>query len=108
MAPLLDWSGRALVDVGIAALCAMSNRQDPKQLTLDDFDSAAREMERYYFSGRMNGYLTCVFMNSEYVRPGSGPAKDVAQKIRATTGPLDNASSASVILYIRRPEARLC
>ena len=50
----------------------MNNRSAPQDLTLDDLDNAAREMEEYYFSGLLMSYLTCVFMNSEYVQPGSG------------------------------------
>ena len=71
----MDWTGNPLVDVGIATLCAMNNLVAPRELTLDDLDNAAREMEEYYFSGLLMSYLTCVFMNSEYVQPGSGEKK---------------------------------
>lgn len=71
----MQWTGHALVDVGIAALCAMTGREDPAALTLDDLDAAATEMEQYYFSGALTSYLTCVFMNSEYVQPGTGAKK---------------------------------
>jgi CRISPR-associated protein Cst1 len=77
---LIDWTGHALVDVGIAALCVMSGKNDPALLTLEDLDSAADEMERYYFSGALSSYLTCVFMNSEYVQPGSGDKKALSRK----------------------------
>lgn len=72
----LQWTGNPLVDVGIATLCAMTNRSAPEQLTLEDLDAAAGEMEGYYFSGLLTSYLTCVFMNSEYVQPGTGEKKD--------------------------------
>ncbi|MGA2186096.1 MAG: hypothetical protein ABSH47_24030 [Bryobacteraceae bacterium] len=72
---MLNWTGHALVDVGIAALCAMTGKTEPTQLTLEDLDAAADEMERYYFSGALTSYLTCVFMNSEYVQPGTGTKK---------------------------------
>lgn len=74
--PLVDWTGSPLVDVGIATLCAMTGRATPTDLSLDDFDNAAAEMEGYYFSGLLMSYLTCVFMNSEYVQPGSGEKKE--------------------------------
>lgn len=77
---MLNWTGHALVDVGIATLCAMSGKDDPTSLTLADLDAAADEMERYYFSGALTSYLTCVFMNSEYVQPGSGPKKEVSRR----------------------------
>src|ERR1039458_3389440 len=76
----MDWTGHALVDVGIAAVCAMTGKEDPTRLTLEDLDAAADEMERYYFSGALTSYLTCVFMNSEYVQPGAGAKKTETRK----------------------------
>lgn len=64
--PLLDWTGHPLVDVGIATLCAMANKNDPKDLTLDDLDRAADEMAEYYFSGLMTSYNACVFTMNAY------------------------------------------
>jgi CRISPR-associated protein Cst1 len=80
MPQLLQWTGSPLVDVGIAAVCAMVGRNAPEELTLEDLDSAAREMEECYFSGLLGSYLTCVFMNSEYVQPGGGPKKIESRK----------------------------
>lgn len=77
---LLQWTGSPLVDVGIAAVCAMVGKNSPQELTLGDLDSAASEMEVYYFSGLLGSYLTCVFMNSEYVQPGEGPKKLESRK----------------------------
>jgi len=80
MAELLRWTGHPLVDVGVAALCAMTDKGAPQALTLDDLDRAAAEMQEYYFSGFLTSYLTCVFMNAEYVQPGSGSAKEASRK----------------------------
>ncbi len=77
---MLDWTGHALVDVGIAALCAMRDKDNPVQLTFGELDAAAKEMEKYYFGGALNSYLTCVFMNSEYVQPGTGRKKDESRR----------------------------
>lgn len=68
----LRWTGHPLVDVGLATLCVIANKQEPSRLTNEDLDCAAEEMSEYYFSGRMNSYLTCVFMNSAYVQPAMG------------------------------------
>ena len=46
MAYLLDWTGFPLADVGIAALCAMTSKRAPFELTLEDLDRAASEMRR--------------------------------------------------------------
>src|SRR5260370_40299313 len=58
----------------------MSRREAPETLTLEDLDNAATELKSYYFSGILTSYLTCVFMNSEYVQPGSGPKKDAKRE----------------------------
>ena len=79
----IDWTGNPLVDVGIATLCALTDRSSPADLTHDDLDSAAKEMEDYYFSGLLMSYLTCVFMNSEYVQPGEGPKKEKSRSAYA-------------------------
>jgi CRISPR-associated protein Cst1 len=79
----LEWTGSPLVDVGIATLCAMSRRSEPEDLTLDDLDVAAKEMQVWYFSGLMASYLTCVFMNSEYVQPGEGAKKELSRQAYA-------------------------
>ena len=76
----MDWTGHALVDVGIAALCGMTGREEPAALTLEDLDAAAAEMQRYYFSGALASYLTCVFMNSEYVQPDPIKKKDESRE----------------------------
>ena len=73
--PLLAWTGHPLADVGIAALCAIATKADPAELTLEDLDRCAAYMEKVYFGGSLGAYLTCVFMNSEYVQPGEGDAK---------------------------------
>lgn len=77
---LLDWTGSPLVDVGIATLCAMSGKAGPADLNLGDLDAAAAEMDDYYFSGLLMSYLTCVFMNSEYVQPGTGDNKEQSRR----------------------------
>lgn len=64
--PVLDWTGHPLVDVGIATICAMVNKDDPKDLTLTDLDQAADEMTEYYFSGLMTSYNSCVFTMNAY------------------------------------------
>jgi CRISPR-associated protein Cst1 len=102
---LLNWTGHALVDVGIATLCVMSGKDDPAVLTLEDLDSAATEMERYYFSGALTSYLTCVFMNSEYVQPGSGEKKSASRKryaervLRAHRASTDDEATGQICAF---------
>jgi CRISPR-associated protein Cst1 len=102
---MLNWTGHALVDVGIATLCVMSDKDDPTLLTPGDLDSAATEMERCYFSGALTSYLTCVFMNSEYVQPGSGAKKDESRKryadrvLRAHRASADDEAKGQVCVF---------
>jgi CRISPR-associated protein Cst1 len=66
---LVRFTGHPLPDAGVATLCAMSGKDGPDELTLEDFDVVADELTANYFSGIMGSYLSCVFMNSEYVQP---------------------------------------
>jgi CRISPR-associated protein Cst1 len=79
---LLRWTGHALVDVGIATLCAMARKSDPAALTLEDLDDAAEEMAEYYFNGVMGSYLTCVFPNAGYVNATMADEKRTEYKQR--------------------------
>lgn len=72
---MLAWTGHPLVDVGIATLCAMSRKSDPRDLTLEDLDAAADRMSENYFSGLMTSYNSCVFTMNAYDNPTSGPEK---------------------------------
>jgi CRISPR-associated protein Cst1 len=72
---LLHWTGHALIDVGIAGLCAFSGRQRPEDLTAEDLDAAADSMIEHYYSGKLGAFLTCVFMNASFVQPSETPPK---------------------------------
>ncbi|ACA59804.1 hypothetical protein [Candidatus Desulforudis audaxviator] len=72
---MLTWTGHPLVDVGIATLCVMCRKNDPRDLTMEDLDSAADRMAEYYFSGLMTSYNACVFTMNAYDNPTSGPEK---------------------------------
>lgn len=69
----LQWTGHALVDVGIAGLLAFAQRAAPADLILEDLDAAADLMVERYYGGRMLSYLTCVFMNASFVQPRERP-----------------------------------
>lgn len=82
----LRYTGHALVDVGLAGLCAFAKKQRPEELGPDDLDRAADFMEGHYYEGKLNSFLTCVFMNSSFVQPNEGAEKKaafVAQYLRA-------------------------
>lgn len=73
----LRWTGHALVDVGVAGLCALCGRERPRDLTLADLDSASDFIAEYYFSGKLDPYLTVVFTNnSGYCGPNKVAAPD--------------------------------
>ena len=79
---LVRFTGHPLPDVGIATLCAMAGKRGPDQLTVGDFDIVADELSANYFSGIMGSYLSCVFMNSEYVQPEPKDAEGKRKKIQ--------------------------
>ena len=73
---VVKFTGHPLADVGVATLCALVGKDTPDVLTLDDLDKVADELSAYYFSGLMTSYLSCVFMNAEYVQPVKGKGKE--------------------------------
>ncbi len=85
-APILRFTGHALVDVGIAGLCAFRKRSRPEDLVFEDLDAAASFMEEHYYGGALVSYLTCVFMNSSFVQrteTESTKRAFIAQYVRA-------------------------
>lgn len=71
----LGWTGHALVDVGMAGLCAFAERQSPEELTGEDLDRAGDLMVKEYYGEKFKTFLSCVFMNASFVQPNEGPEK---------------------------------
>src|SRR5438477_5293987 len=57
----LSYTGHALVDIGLAGLCAFAGRACPEALTLEDLDRASTFLEETYYQGKLGTYLSCVF-----------------------------------------------
>lgn len=72
---LLKWTGHAVVDVGIAGVCAFAGRSRPEDVTLGDLDSVADFLVETYYQGKLGTYLSCVFMNASFVQPNEGKEK---------------------------------
>lgn len=82
----LRWTGHALVDVGMAGLCAFAERKAPEELTFEDLDKAADLMVKEYYGEKFKTFLSCVFMNASFVQPNEGNDKReafIAQYLRA-------------------------
>lgn len=81
----LRWTGHALLDMGMAGLCALCGRDSPEDLTLADLDRASDFIAEHYFSGKLDPYLTVVFTNnSGYCGPNKVDApEDYAEVFRA-------------------------
>ena len=79
---LVRFTGHPLPDAGVATLCAMTGKNNPDELTIEDFDIVADELSANYFSGIMSSYLSCVFMNSEYVQPEPKGAEGKKKKAK--------------------------
>lgn len=74
-ADVLRWTGHALVDVGIAGVCAFAKRAEPAKVTLEDLDRIADFLRETYYNGKLLSYLSCVFMNASFTQPNEGSEK---------------------------------
>ena len=106
---LLMWTYHPLVDVGVATLCAMSNRRAPEEVTSEDLEKSTDEIAEAYFSGLLISYLTCVYMNSAYVQPAMKPDRRASYRDRylkafRSHGIEDSAHTCS---FCDRPSAEL-
>ncbi len=82
----LCFTGHALVDVGLAGVCAHAGRVRPEDVTLADLDAVSELLVEAYYSGAFGPYLSCVFMNASFVQPNeSAPkrAQFIGQYLRA-------------------------
>lgn len=77
------WTGHVLVDVGVAALCAMRAKARPEDLTVEDLDEIADEIERAYALPYLNAYLTCLFPNGAFTNPTMREAARALEAERA-------------------------
>ncbi len=106
----LEWTGHALVDVGIAGLCAHAGVEQPQELTLHHLDTAADLMEREYYSGKFGSYLSVVFMNASFVQPNEGEDKRRAfinQHLRAHRAQSDPRVAGSRCVFSGQPATSL-
>ncbi len=90
----LFWTGHAIVDVGIAGLCAFSKVDRPESLSLAHLDAVADFLEATYYGKKelLGTYLSCVFMNASFVQPSEGADKRtafIAGYLRAHRAPSD-------------------
>src|SRR3989442_12089230 len=94
----LKWTGHALVDIGIAGLCAFAKRKRPEDVTLEDLDKVSEFLVETYYQEKLGTYLTCVFMNASFVQPREGPEKRAAfigQYLRAHRAAPDSRVAGS-------------
>ncbi len=73
----LTYTGHPFVDVGLATICAMTNKRDPGELVTEDLKQAADEIRDYYTHYKpVRKFLTVIFTNSHFVQH----AKKVEQR----------------------------
>lgn len=70
-APSLRFTGHPLADVAMATVCTMTRRIRPEEVTLEDLDRVADEIERHYFGPAFMSFVICVFMNAAYTNSSS-------------------------------------
>jgi CRISPR-associated protein Cst1 len=71
----LRWTGHALIDVGVAGICAFAKTKAPEDVTLENLDRVSAFMVETYYGEKLGTYLTCVFMNASFVQPNEGKEK---------------------------------
>lgn len=90
--PVLRFTGHPLADVAVATVCALVEKDDPEQITLEDLDVVSDAIDRHYFGPAMVSYLTCVFMNAAYAPPNNKPDQMAVYRktvVRAHRAPPD-------------------
>ena len=66
---MLKYTGHPLVDVGIAAITAFSDKQHPTELTEADLEAMADYIAREYVRQPLKSFLTVAFPNSGFTQP---------------------------------------
>lgn len=72
---MLSFTGHPLVDVGVAAITALSNKKEPAELNENDLQEAGEFLERVYFDEGWRGVLSVIFQNSAYTQTRIGKQK---------------------------------
>src|SRR5713226_7572109 len=76
----LDYTGHPLFDVGLAAITAFVDKDDPTELTRADLEKVADYIETYYTEQPLSSFLTVSLMNSDFTQPAY---KDNPERKRA-------------------------
>jgi len=109
--PLLNWTGHPLVDVGIATLCAIAEKDRPEELTDGDLRSAAQRIEAAYAVSAMSVYLLSVFTkNSPYTNHTTGPekrAQSIARLLNPSPNHRDPGIGDQLCIFSGRPATHL-
>lgn len=108
--PLLKWTGHPLADVGIATLCALVDKTDPEQLTLEDLDVAGSELAAAYREPIMLSYLSCIYPNGPYTNPTMGEETRKNAYLRALSphrGNADDGTAGLKCLFSGEPATHM-
>jgi CRISPR-associated protein Cst1 len=102
----LRWTGHALVDIGVAGVCAFAKRERPEEVTLADLDAVSDFLVETYYQGKLGTYLSCVFMNASFVQPKEGKEKReefIAQYLRAHRAGPDSRVAGKRCVFSGQP-----
>lgn len=77
---MLRYTGHPIADVGVATVCAFSEKLDPASLTREDLENIACFLEKVYFSGKLRSYLNSIFPNAAFVNSNILPETIEAYK----------------------------
>ncbi|MBK8252410.1 MAG: hypothetical protein IPK82_07040 [Polyangiaceae bacterium] len=110
------YTGHPLLDVGVAALCAMAFKTTPADLTISDLDAAANELENAYGLPSLlkeprqtpwiNSYLSCVYPNGAFTNPTMGNDGRIAEAnraLRSHNAPVDRSLAGKQCVFSGEP-----
>src|SRR5215472_1783639 len=102
----LDYTGHPLFDVGLAAMTAFVQKDNPAELTYADLAEVADYIETYYTEQPLSSFLTVSLMNSDFTQPAfkDNPERKRAYAARvARSFGVDVAKSAAICVFTGQP-----
>jgi CRISPR-associated protein Cst1 len=102
----LSYTGHPFFDVGLAAITAYADKDDPAELTEEDLEKSAEYIENYYTEQPLSSFLTVSLMNSDFTQPAfkdnNKRKLDYARRVARSFGP-DVPTSDEVCVFTGQP-----
>lgn len=105
---MITWTDNPYVDVGLATILALRNKDDPAQLTTDDLEAVADYIVREYLRDPLKSFLTVAFTsNAWFAQPSFTPEKRTERGRLHVTGWRSTAMSNERCIFTGQPVTAL-